>query len=356
MMVVIRADASLQIGSGHVMRCLTLADQLCSRGAEVHFVCREHPGHLCALIEERGYPLSRLVAPTTEYHAHIDDTFYAAWLAVSWQQDAEETVAALPSGGVDRLIVDHYAIDRRWEKKLRPHVGRIMVIDDLADRAHDCDLILDQNVYDNMEYRYDKLVIQHCRMFLGPRYALLRPEFTASSKDVKNRDGTVKRILVFFGGSDLTNETTKTLLAIKSLGLHDIAVDVIVGEANPYKDQVKELCSSLPDARFHCQVDNMAQLMTSADLSVGAGGVTAWERMAMQLPTLAIAVADNQVEGLKLAARFKWLRFLGLAAEVTVERLRDEIFYAIQENLHGKFVFIEVSASLGDLIDSLLED
>lgn len=356
MRVVMRVDASLQIGSGHVMRCLTLADELRSRGAEVHFICREHPGNLFALIAERGCPIVRLPLAEPEQIPSSGDVAHAAWLGAPWQQDAQETVAALPSGGVDWLIVDHYALDQRWEQYVRPHVGKIMVIDDLADRPHDCDLILDQNVCDNMECRYDKLVLPHCRRFLGPRYVLLRPEFRVARKNLKDRDGTVKRILVFFGGSDLTNETTKTLLAIKSLGFPDIAVDVVVGVANPYKDQVKELCSSLPAARFYCQVDNMAQLMLSADLSVGAGGVTAWERMAMQLPTLAIAVADNQVEGLKLADCFKWLRFLGLAEEVTVERLKDEIFAAMQQNLNEEFVFIEVSSSINDLVNSLFKD
>lgn len=356
MRIVFRTDASLQIGSGHVMRCLTLADELRQKGADVIFVCREHPGHLFGLIADKGYPFRRLPPAEVKYIPTVEDVDHAEWLGVSWQQDAADTLTALGEMQTDWLIIDHYALDRRWEELIRPHVGRVMVIDDLADRPHDCDLLLDQNVYDHMEYRYDKLISSHCTKFLGPRYALLRPEFTAAKKDLRYRDGTVKRILVFFGGSDLTNETTKTLLAIQSLGYPDISVDVVVGGANPYKEEIKELCSSLPNAQFYCQVDNMAQLMISADLSIGAGGVTAWERVFMKLPTLAVAVADNQVEGLKLAGRFRWLRYLGLAEEITVDRLKDEIFMAMQQNLNGKFVFIEVSGLLEDLIDSLVKD
>ncbi|MCG6535333.1 MAG: UDP-2,4-diacetamido-2,4,6-trideoxy-beta-L-altropyranose hydrolase, partial [Syntrophales bacterium LBB04] len=132
----VRADASTQIGMGHIMRCFALADELRIRGVEVSFVCREHAGHLIELIEQEEYPVERLHNPDMEYGATFEDIACAAWLGISWEQDAAETIAALGKAEPDWLIIDHYSIDSRWEDELRSHAGRIMVIDDLADRPH----------------------------------------------------------------------------------------------------------------------------------------------------------------------------------------------------------------------------
>ena len=152
MRVSIRTDSSRLIGSGHVVRCLTLADELRARGAEVLFICRELPGNLNRLLEEKGYDLCRLHAPEGNA-SQLNWNKHAAWLGIDWQQDAKETQACL-QGDVDILIVDHYALDKDWESTLRPLVGKIMVIDDLADRQHDCDLILDQNGNGGFNCRY----------------------------------------------------------------------------------------------------------------------------------------------------------------------------------------------------------
>lgn len=335
MRIVIRVDASLQIGSGHVMRCLTLADELRSRGAEVHFVCREHPGHLCALIAERGYPLSRLVAPASEYHALADDPSHAAWLAVPWQQDAAETVAAMPSGGVDWLIVDNYAIDRRWEGQLRIHVGKIMVIDDLADRPHDCDLLLDQNLYRDLESRYNELVPVGCHRLLGPRYSLLRPEFALARKQLRQRDGQVRRILVFFGGVDPSNETAKALQALIALNLQGVAVDVVVGGGNPHKHEIRALCE-VNGFNYQCQITNMAELMAAADLAIGGGGTATWERCAVGLPAMLLVLADNQRELASYGAQSGFCFLLGDASGVPPDQIGTAVSFAMRspDTLH----------------------
>ncbi len=180
MKIVFRVDASLQIGSGHIMRCLTLADELVRRGADIIFVCRERLGNLINLIEAKRYQVIRLPQAQVEYIATTDDLYHAEWLGVSWEQDASDTIAVLGDEKPEWLVIDHYAIDRRWEQKLRPHVGKIMVIDDLADRPHDCDLILDQNLYQEMDKRYVNNVPESCQKLFGPKFALLRPEFAAA--------------------------------------------------------------------------------------------------------------------------------------------------------------------------------
>ncbi len=302
--VVIRTDASVQIGSGHVMRCLTLADALRERGTEVHFVCRKLPGHLGEVLANKHYPVYWLPPPDADATTIPAHTAHSSWLGVPWEMDAEQIqnwLATLPE--VDWLIVDHYALDQAWESQLRPKVQRIMVIDDLADRPHECDLLLDQNLYEDMEQRYTGLVPQACRLLLGPRYALLRPEFLEARKNLRQRDGTVRRILVFFGGADPSNETAKALRAIQLLDRPDIAVDVVVGSANPHRSAIEALCAELPNTRFYCQVSNMAELMAKADLAIGAGGSVTWERFCLALPSLVISIAKNQLELIETLAK-----------------------------------------------------
>src|SRR5215469_9326625 len=181
--VVFRGDASSAIGAGHIMRCLTLAVALREAGASVSFVCRETEGHLCDRVEAKGFRVVRL-ARWGSGALHNQTAQETRWLGADWKQDAEQTLAALRtfSGQVDWLIADNYAIDYRWEGALRAAVGRIMVIDDLADRSHDCDLLLDQNFYRDIARRYDALVPERAIRLLGPRYALLRPEFASTRR------------------------------------------------------------------------------------------------------------------------------------------------------------------------------
>jgi UDP-2,4-diacetamido-2,4,6-trideoxy-beta-L-altropyranose hydrolase len=293
--VAIRTDASLVIGTGHVMRCKTLADELRDKGAEIHFICREHPGHLIHLLRNAGYITVALpeIDKKDDASRTASDN-YVAWLAREQSQDARQTMEALSDFKPDWLVIDHYGIDITWERLLRPYIGNILVIDDLANRPHDCELLLDQNLYLGMEKRYSGLVPSTTRQLLGPRYALLRPEFRKARKTLRERDGIVRRILIFFGGVDPTGETEKSLLALQQLELTNISVKVVVGSNNPRTEIIQEKCSAIPYVSFHQQVSNMAELMEESDLALGAGGSTTWERCALGLPCLTIIVADNQ--------------------------------------------------------------
>lgn len=292
MKILFRADASVQIGSGHVMRCLTLAVALRERGAQAAFVCREHEGNLCELIEDLGFPVARLPSGKT-----------SSWLGEDWETDAFQTMKAMKAlGKPDWLVVDHYSIDSKWESKLREMTGRIMVIDDLADRTHDCDLILDQNLYADMETRYAGKVPAHCQQLLGPRYALLRDEFRRLHEQVKLRSGVVRRVLVFFGGMDIDNYTSHAIEAIAQLGMPGVHVDVVIGAQHPHRELIETACAE-HGFSCHVQTSKMAELMAAADLSIGAGGSTIWERCCLGLPTLAICTADNQKQQIKDAAR-----------------------------------------------------
>lgn len=302
MRVALRADASTLLGAGHVMRCLALADELRRQGAATQFVCRRQAGDLSELIEAHGHPLIRLPAEAADPRA-----------------DAEQCLAALDP--VDWLVVDHYRLDAVWETALRAKARRILAIDDLADRRHDCDLLLDQNYRPEAQTRYAGLLPPACVGLYGPRYALLRPEFAARRAVALRRDGTVRRILVFFGGADAEGVSLKALEALRQLSRPEIAVDVVVGRANPHLTQIDTACRALPGAVLHVQSDDMAGLMAKTDLAIGAGGTASWERCCLGLPCLTLGIAENQYGPAAALAEAGAQLYLGPAAAVGSTRL-----------------------------------
>lgn len=330
--VAFRVDASLQIGVGHVMRCLALAEGLREQGTQCWFISRKHPGHLVDLIQEQGFEASVLPASDTEVEPKGDSStplsHHAAWLGCSWEADAEQTSSVLKRLQPEWVIVDHYGLDARWESALRAHGNNVMVIDDIADRSHDCDLLLDQNLQDPA--RYSALIPRRCLTLIGPRYALLRPQFATTKRSLRQRDGRVHRVLVFFGGVDLTGETLKALTAIKMLGRTDIVVDVVVGHANPYRADIEGACRSIPNVNCHQHVSDMATMMAKADLFVGAGGSSSWERCCLGLPALVMATADNQMDQSETLARAGAQLYLGPVQSVTSERLANVIRTALE--------------------------
>lgn len=331
--IAFRVDASSRIGTGHVMRCLTLADELKRRGAVTCFVGRQMPDYLHEMLVNRGCEVKQLVigsVPTTEKRL-----MYADWLGISQEADAHDTLQALSDTTWDWLVVDHYALDAEWESRLREVAGKILVIDDLADRQHDCDLLLDQNFYTDMSLRYEGKVSEKCQMLLGPRYALLREEFRALREHVMLRDGSVHRILVFFGGVDADNYTGRAILALSKLGVPDIAVDVVIGAQHPSRETIESECLRLG---FSCyvQTERMAELMSNASLSIGAGGSAAWERCCLALPTLIITLAENQVAIAEGLDSFGASLYLGEATSVSEMTILSELNKLISNPEHLK--------------------
>jgi len=318
----IRVDASVAIGTGHVMRCLTLASALRTRGSTVTFVCREQEGDLCDHVDASGFAVCRLPAPEQTASASGPDD-YAAWLGVPQGVDADQTSACRYPDDIplDWLIVDHYGLDAVWENRVRNLALRILVIDDIANRPHVCELLLDQNLNRSPEQRYRSLVPEHCCLLLGPQYALLREEFIVAASQLRRRSGDINRILIFFGGTDPTGETLKACRAVATEMLDNATVDVIAGAANPRRDDIASFCRT--DARFHYhyRVANMADLIHAADLAIGAGGTTTWERTFLALPAMTVAVADNQVAGSEALAKQGAIRYLGTPDTVTEEQI-----------------------------------
>ena len=303
MLIYIRADASNLIGSGHIMRCLTLADMLKKEGRKVIFICRDLPGNFSDLITQRGY-LCRLLKFSKEQKKHYlslpyQDN-YPAWLGVSSKGDATETIEYLQDKSADLLVVDHYSLDYLWEKACQPYCKKIMVIDDLANRQHHCDIILDHNFYINAEHRYNDLVSADCKKLLGPQYALINPKlqqvkFNRQQKAKGLQPETIDNIVIFMGGMDPQNYTDKALaMAIKSPQLKHALFHIVLGKHNSHKLALKQKYAAYDNTVFHIQPDYYFTLLENADLAIGAGGVAQLERMYINLPSVIAEIADNQ--------------------------------------------------------------
>ena len=299
MYIAFRTDATSQIGTGHFMRCLTLADALKKQGAQICFISRNLPDHLREMLSVKGMDLVSLKIAASA--SQIDGLAHSAWLGTSQTQDAQDTIQALTGQTVEWLVVDHYALDARWETAMRNTAKQIMVIDDLADRVHDCDVLLDQNFYADMQTRYSGKVPEHCSLLLGPRYALLREEFRNLRDQIQPRTGAVKRILVFFGGVDADNYTGLAIKALAEIKLKKVQVDVVIGAQHPCRTEIELNCAQ---QGFICyvQTNKMAELMASADLAIGAGGTAIWERSCLGLPSISLCVAENQRKQIRDAA------------------------------------------------------
>ena len=292
--IVFRADASVEMGTGHVMRCMTLADALSVKGGSCHFLTRAHEGHLIDLIQKRGHSVIPLRKPTKAWRSQ-GDIAHARWLGVSMEDDALECLAALELHA-DWIVVDHYALDARWEQAMAHRSRRTMVIDDIADRLHACDILLDQNFLAAPATRYNGLVAPECIGLYGPQYALVRPEFAAlraASLDRK-KSGRLERLLVFMSGGDASNETAKVVEGVRLSVWAKRAVDIVVGINFPFLDELERSVRLMPAATIHIQSPHMAELMAVADCAVTAGGSVTWEKCVLGLPSYVAVMGENQ--------------------------------------------------------------
>ncbi|MDJ0022481.1 MULTISPECIES: UDP-2,4-diacetamido-2,4,6-trideoxy-beta-L-altropyranose hydrolase [Pantoea] len=292
--ILIRADASLLIGTGHVMRCLTLADQLKKRGAECYFATRLHDGHLQDKILERGH----LCLPLKKPHDRKAKTAsYADWLGCTQLQDAHEVLSLLNDLNIDLCVVDHYGLASDWESYLKEKVGKIIVIDDLANRIHQCDILIDQNAGRTIE-DYKALAPESCRFLLGAEYALLRDEFSALRDSSLNRkkNNELKSITISMGGIDAANATEDVLKALRKSKLPDsCCINVVVGSNFPWMDEINKSIENYPwKTTLLIDTREMGKILSETDLAIGAAGSSAWERCALGVPSVMIVVAENQ--------------------------------------------------------------
>jgi len=335
MNIVFRTDASVKIGSGHVIRCLTLALFMREQGWNCKFVSNKHEGNLIDKISSYGFEV------------YVLEDFPESSSSPNWQNDALQTKKSINSETIDWLVVDHYELDERWEKELRPHVKKIFVIDDLANRKHFCDVLLDQNLVSNFKTRYKFLVNKSCRTLLGPKFALLQEEFQLIRETMRRVD-KIASILVYFGGSDIHNLTGKTIEAFQKLDRGGIRLNVVLGFDSPNMDSIRKQIEKDERIRLHNTLPSLAPWMEQSDLAIGAAGATTWERCCLGLPSLVITVADNQKAVAEELGRRGLIKYLGHHDSVS----SSSLYSALEECLEVKLLD-DWSKDCMDLVDGL---
>lgn len=292
--VLFRADASHRIGGGHVMRCLALADALALRGASVTFVCASLPDDLAERIRRSGHD-TRRIHPSAELLELTGDWDGTLLSDEAQLHDASQTVAVARAVRPDWVVIDHYRLDQRWEGALREDAQRVLVVDDLANRSHDCDVLLDQTLGRDAA-DYDGLLPAGCLTLLGARYALLRPEFPTVRPAAlrRRREATdVDRLLVLLGATDIGGSTSRVVEALLATGA-TCTIDVVLGSSAPSLEAVRRLSAGAGSVAVHVDSDKVASLMAAADLAVGAAGTSSWERCCVGLPSVTLVLAENQ--------------------------------------------------------------
>ncbi len=304
--VAFRVDAGVEIGTGHVMRCVALANTLSQAGIRCHFITRAHRGNLNAVIKREGHDLWQLpMGAGGRYGAHPAKPMHSDWLGTAWLEDAAETLALIERISPDAVILDHYAIDLHWERRALPAHIPLVVIDDLADRPHRAQLLVDQNI-GRSPADYIGLLPEECQVLSGPRYALLRPEFAAirPAALARRKKAKLANLLITLGGADKHNATMSILKALAKISLPtNMRVFVVIGMSNPWLETIEAQVKRMPHpTEVLVGVSDMAGLIARMDLCIGAVGSSAWERCVLGLPTLAIVLARNQEKTASLLA------------------------------------------------------
>jgi len=319
-------------------RCFTLAKELKSRCSKIFFISRDITDHFLAALKQEGIPIIRLQSGT------------------NWEEDAAQSIAAIKELAIptpDWLIVDQYELDSRWETQIRPYIKKIMVIDDLDNRNHDCDALLDQNLVNDMKRRYKNHLPINTKRFLGPGYALLQPLFrdlhakTTPKKALKN-------ILVFFGGASQDQLISMVIDAFMKLNKPEINLHVVNFSSNTNPSLVSQ------NIRTYPMLPSLAPLLADADLCIGGCGATAWERLCLGVPALVITLADNQVPIAEELSKRGFIRLLGHHDSVNPEIIFSALSTVIEEkrlqDWSAKCLEVVDGLGLEKIVDFLLTE
>ena len=315
----IRVDASPEIGIGHIMRCLTLAQELKNNFDKIIFLTRKDSGDFTETI--------------------MKNEFEVIFIPTNNDSDIIKNLITTYSENKNFLLIDHYDVDSNFESSLKNIFEKIFVIDDLANRKHDCDLLIDQNYYRDLNHRYKKLIQNDTITLLGSKYAIIRPEFRNINKKTIKKNSQIKKILVSFGGSDPTNECKKALDALCSIENNQFEIVAIVGIYNNKFERLKKLYEKYSNIKIYRHVNDLSRLMLNSDLFIGAGGTTTWERFYMGLPSIVIVISDDQKESIEFLSDMGHIINLGLAKNVTMktyiqtlQKLNSDLIYNMSLN------------------------
>ncbi|MBI5683050.1 MAG: UDP-2,4-diacetamido-2,4,6-trideoxy-beta-L-altropyranose hydrolase [Deltaproteobacteria bacterium] len=307
----IRADADSKIGTGHVMRCIALAQGWQDRGGKVTFLSHCESEELQERITNEGFEFLFL----EKMHPHPSDL----------EQTLENLSSIIhhPSSNY-WLVLDGYHFTSEYQKALRDAGIRCLVIDDMNHLPHyHVDIILDQNIYaTDMDYRCD----EDTTLLLGTKYVLLRREFLKYRNFNRQIPESATNILVTLGGADPDNVTLKVMYALEQVQVNGLEAVVVVGGSNPHYETLQSAIRNLqPKIRLECNASNMPELMAWADVAVSAGGSTVWELIFMVVPSVVMILADNQKEIAEELEKEDVVVNLGWHEDVTEMDIRDAV-------------------------------
>ncbi len=275
--IVFRVDGNANLGLGHVMRCLTLGRVFSQSGYDILFICSQDSLAAGQYIENSQFQLAYILpGDTAEY-------------------DAKQCLSIIQSLDVYMLVVDHYLLDARWESLMFSRDTKLMVIDDLANRQHQCDILLD-NSYGRQEYEYQPLTNPGCQYLLASDYSLLRSEFhnlLEQAKVKRKETQGINNILVNFGATDHKNLSSRCIDVLQNLQFAG-EIHLLISSASKWLNDIEKKCEKFTKTSLHIDAKNVAELMLNADLAIGSVGTSSWERCCLGLPTIGIVVADNQ--------------------------------------------------------------
>ena len=306
MRLLFRVDCSVSIGAGHLMRTLCLANLAARYGITSHFLCKDLPGFDTTLITQQHHEMTLLPSDIT------------------WRQFYR---LLLTLGQFDWLIVDHYQLDQRWERAVGALLPQQLIIDDLANRDHWATQLLDMSLIRQARDYHSSHWLRE--PLLGPSFALLRPEFASlRPQAVIKRRATdmVNHLLISLGAMDADNHLTRLINALDSLPLAPLTIDIALSRHAPHLMALKKaIASSRHAITLHLDSDQMAQLMLNADLAIGAGGISCWERATLALPTLLFILADNQRGNSQQLSHINAASYLGDLRELDDKTLAKQL-------------------------------
>ena len=293
MKVLFRVDSSRVIGSGHLMRCLALANGIRNiLNGDIIFVCKELNGNLNEIVIERGYKLIRLNKNSEGYvhrkYSKDDDN-------MAQKKDAYETIKKIGNSRYDWIITDNYFLDDNWKHYLKDNTKYFFDIDDLFKKTKYSNLILNQAPKLVSESRYQGLIQKKSKLILGPKYALIDNNYIVYRKNSTSHNGKIKKILISYGGSDETDETVKAIKAINYINNDRLTINVVIGKAYLNINRLKDIIVNKQNINIYHQARNMAELIIDADLALGGGGGSTWERMCLGLPSIVTTTSDDQI-------------------------------------------------------------
>lgn len=290
--VLIRADGDQEIGSGHIMRCLALAEAFSRRGYAPIFACQSCSRLLADEIRSRGFGLHRLALPEKNL------THFQAI-------DAQETINFVTRRDVPPawVVVDHYDLDYVWERVIGSTGIPLLALDDADGRKHDCDVLLNQTMEEEEGHYYDSLLFGKTRLLLGRSYLLLRSEVAACINERRSNleAGTARDVVVFLGATDNDDLTLKIALRLaKCVSPDDLLV--LIGHMNSDHARIARWCQN-SGVRFRNGLQNMSEIFKSTEILVGACGMTAVEAQAVSIPCVFFPLTNTQREVAQKFAR-----------------------------------------------------